>query len=108
MSFFAKALLWSLAALLALQNVGVDVTALIAGLGVGGVAVADNGTIYAAVNGFSRRFTEGEGVGIGHVFQYDAATASWTDVSANFPAVPANSIQELIALHQQAFTSPVA
>ena len=40
MSFFAKALLWSLVALLALQNVGIDVTALIAGLGVGGIAVA--------------------------------------------------------------------
>lgn len=31
---------WSLLALLALQNLGVDVTALIAGLGIGGVAIA--------------------------------------------------------------------
>jgi sugar lactone lactonase YvrE len=62
---------------------------------VGGVAVANDGTIYAAVNGFSRRFTEGEGVGIGHVFQYDPKSASWNDISANFPDVPASSIQAL-------------
>jgi hypothetical protein len=66
---------------------------------VGGVAVADDGTIYAAMNGFSRRFTEGEGAGNGHVFKYVPATGStaahWDDVSANFPDIPANSIQAL-------------
>lgn len=35
-----KIALWSIVLLLALENVGVDVTALIAGLGVGGIAVA--------------------------------------------------------------------
>jgi hypothetical protein len=62
---------------------------------VGGVAVANDGTIYAAMNGFSRRFTEGEGAEVGHVFRYAPATATWTDISANFPDVPANSIQAL-------------
>jgi hypothetical protein len=66
---------------------------------VGGVAIADDGTIYAAMNGFSRRFTEGEGAGIGHVFKYLPAAggnaAQWEDVSANFPDIPANSIQAL-------------
>ncbi|KPJ83738.1 MAG: hypothetical protein AMS19_03270 [Gemmatimonas sp. SG8_23] len=36
----AKLVLWSLVVLLGLENLGVDVTALVAGLGIGGVAVA--------------------------------------------------------------------
>lgn len=36
----AKIALWSIVLILALENIGVDVTALIAGLGVGGIAVA--------------------------------------------------------------------
>jgi len=38
--FFARLVLWSFVFLLALQNIGVEVTALIAGLGVGGIAIA--------------------------------------------------------------------
>lgn len=38
--FIALVAIWSLVVLLALDNLGVDVTALIAGLGIGGVAVA--------------------------------------------------------------------
>ncbi len=38
--YIAKLVLWSLALLLALDNLGVDVTALVAGLGIGGIAVA--------------------------------------------------------------------
>jgi small-conductance mechanosensitive channel len=38
--FVAKLALWSLLLLVALDNLGVDVTALVAGLGVGGIAVA--------------------------------------------------------------------
>lgn len=62
---------------------------------IGGVAIGPNGEIYASINGFSRRFTEGEGAGIGHVFKYDEPTAKWIDISANFPDVPANSVQAL-------------
>ncbi len=40
MSFVGNLILWSVAILLALDNMGVDVTALVAGLGVGGIAVA--------------------------------------------------------------------
>ena len=40
MSFIARALVWAMALLLMLDNVGVDVTALITGLGIGGIAVA--------------------------------------------------------------------
>jgi small-conductance mechanosensitive channel len=39
-SFLGKAVLWTVIVLVALDNLGVNVTALIAGLGVGGVAVA--------------------------------------------------------------------
>jgi len=40
MSFVGNLILWSVVLLLALDNVGIDVTALVAGLGVGGIAVA--------------------------------------------------------------------
>lgn len=40
LSIVGRILLWTVIALLALDNVGVDVTALVAGLGIGGVAVA--------------------------------------------------------------------
>ena len=39
-SFAAQAILWSVVLLLVLDNLGIDVTALVAGLGIGGVAVA--------------------------------------------------------------------
>lgn len=40
LGFAARLALWSALVLLGLQNIGVDVTALVAGLGIGGVAVA--------------------------------------------------------------------
>ena len=40
LSFIGRVLLWAVVLLLALDNLGVDVTALVAGLGVGGIAVA--------------------------------------------------------------------
>jgi small-conductance mechanosensitive channel len=39
-NFVARILIWSLVILVALENVGINITALLAGLGVGGVAVA--------------------------------------------------------------------
>jgi len=62
---------------------------------IGGVAVGDDGTLYLSMNGFSRRFTEGEGAGIGHIFQSTDDGQTWTDISANMPDVPGNSIQAL-------------
>ena len=38
-SFFAQLALWTLVFLLALDNLGVDVTAMVAGLGIGGIAI---------------------------------------------------------------------
>src|SRR5690606_13787142 len=40
LAFIGRVVLWSVVLLLALDNLGVDVTALVAGLGVGGIAVA--------------------------------------------------------------------
>ena len=40
MGFAARVLIWALLLLLALDNLGVDVTAMVAGLGIGGIAVA--------------------------------------------------------------------
>jgi len=39
-TFFARVVLWVIVSLLVLENIGVEVTALITGLGIGGVAVA--------------------------------------------------------------------
>lgn len=40
MAFVGRLVLWTVVVLLALDNVGIDVTAMIAGLGIGGIAVA--------------------------------------------------------------------
>ncbi|WP_211588773.1 WD40/YVTN/BNR-like repeat-containing protein [Allorhizocola rhizosphaerae] len=60
-----------------------------------GVDPANPSRVFVAVNGFSRRFTEGPGVGFGHVFESTDMGATWTDVSANLPDVPAGSVKVL-------------
>jgi hypothetical protein len=67
---------------------------------VGGVAIGADGTIYAGMNGFSRRFTEGPGADVaGHMFEYDptgdSGKGAWVSIDANFPDVPVNSVQAL-------------
>src|SRR5262249_2924415 len=56
---------------------------------VGGVAVDGSGNLYLAMNGFSRRFTEGPGAGIGHVFKSTDHGATWVSLDNpsgdNFP-----------------------
>lgn len=49
-------------------------------------------TAYLGFNGFSRRWTEGPGAGVGHVWKTTDAGATWGDVSGNFPDVPVNDI----------------
>lgn len=49
--------------------------------------------VYVAVNGFSRKWTEGPGAGVGHVFESKNGGADWTDISANLPDVPADSVK---------------
>ena len=66
---------------------------------VGGVAVDGDGNLFLAMNGFSRRFTEGPGAGIGHIFESTNGGDTWTDIggiptaAGSFPDVPANSIK---------------
>ncbi len=56
---------------------------------------ADANHVYVAVNGFSRHWTEGPGAGVGHVFESKDGGATWTDISANLPDVPADSVAVL-------------
>ncbi len=52
---------------------------------------ASGNTAYAVVNGFSRRFTEGPGAGLGHLWKTTDSGTTWTNASATLPDVPASS-----------------
>jgi hypothetical protein len=56
---------------------------------------ADPRHVFVAINGFSRKWTEGPGAGVGHIFESRDAGAHWTDISGNLPDVPANSVKLL-------------
>jgi len=62
-----------------------------------GVAIdpANNQHGYVAVNGFSRRWTEGPGAGVGHVYETTDGGATWSDITTNMPDVPASSVKQL-------------
>ena len=62
-----------------------------------GITIDPNDTkhVYVAVNGFSRKWTEGPGAGIGHLFESHDGGTTWTDISANLPDVPADSVLTL-------------
>ena len=47
------------------------------------------------INGFSRRFTEGPGAGIGHIYESKDGGLTWTDISGNFPDIPVNDVVSL-------------
>ena len=53
---------------------------------------ADGSTAYVVFNGFSRRWTEGPGAGVGHLWKTTNGGTTWTDVSGNLPDVPANDL----------------
>ncbi len=52
----------------------------------------DGNHAMAAINGFSRRFTEGPGVGLGHLYETYDGGASWSNESGDLPDVPASTI----------------
>jgi hypothetical protein len=56
---------------------------------------ADANHVFVAINGFSRRWTEGPGAGVGHLFESRNAGATWTDISGNLPDVPADTVKIL-------------
>ena len=63
---------------------------------IGGVAVDEAGNLYLAMNGFSRRFTEGPGAGFNHIFKSDDGGNTWAALDGStFPDVPSNSIKVL-------------
>jgi len=49
-------------------------------------------TAYVGFNGFSRRWVEGPGAGLGHVWKTRDGGATWSDVSGNLPDVPVNDV----------------
>ena len=49
-------------------------------------------TAYLGFNGFSRRWIEGPGAGIGHLYKTTNGGTTWTDVSGNLPDVPVNDV----------------
>ncbi|HYN94795.1 MAG TPA: glycosyl hydrolase [Pilimelia sp.] len=57
-----------------------------------------NSTVYLVFNGFNRRFIEGPGAGVKHVFRGRLSRAAggvrvaWTDLSVGFPDVPATDV----------------
>ncbi|MGH4029515.1 glycosyl hydrolase [Actinomycetota bacterium Odt1-20B] len=53
---------------------------------------ADPAHVLLAVNGFTRKWTEGPGAGVGHLFETRDSGTTWTDISGNLPDVPANSV----------------
>ena len=57
------------------------------------------GTVYLAFNGYNRRFIEGPGAGVQHVFKGvltagsgGTVSVAWTDISGNMPDVPATDV----------------
>ena len=62
---------------------------------IGGIGIdpADSDHAFVAFNGFSRKWTEGPGAGVGHVFETTDGGATWANVDGNLPDVPANSIK---------------
>ena len=57
-----------------------------------------NSTIYLVFNGFNRRFIEGPGAGVKHVYRGkltktgSGVQVAWTDLSVGFPDVPATDV----------------
>jgi len=52
----------------------------------------DSNDMFLGINGFSRRYTEGPGAGVGHVYESKDGGATWTDISANIPDIPVNDV----------------
>ena len=52
----------------------------------------DGRTVYLGFNGFSRRWVEGPGAGVGHLWKTTDGGATWADVSGNLPDIPVNDV----------------
>ena len=91
-NFVAQMLIWSLLCLVALENLGVNITALLAGLGVGGVAVAlalQNvlGDLFASLSiALDKPFVVGDRLVIEPSPAWSSASASRRRACAAMPA----------------------
>ena len=57
-----------------------------------GIDPSNDQHLVLGVNGFNRKFSEGPGAGIKHVFESNDGGTTWTDISANMPDVPVNDV----------------
>lgn len=53
---------------------------------------ADGSTAYLVLNGFSRRWTEGPGAGVGHLWKTTDGGVTWTNANGDLPDVPADDM----------------
>jgi hypothetical protein len=53
---------------------------------------ADGSTAYVVLNGFSKRWTEGPGSGVGHLWKTTDGGVTWSDADGNLPDVPADDL----------------
>ena len=49
-------------------------------------------SVWVGFNGFSRRWIEGPGAGLGHLWKTTDGGTTWTDVSGTLPDVPVNDV----------------
>jgi hypothetical protein len=52
----------------------------------------DSRDMFLGINGFSRRYTEGPGAGVGHIYESKDGGATWADISTNMPDIPVNDV----------------
>ena len=52
----------------------------------------DSSDLFIGINGFSRRYTDGPGAGLGHVYESPDGGVTWNDLTANMPDIPVNDI----------------
>jgi len=52
----------------------------------------DSSDLFLGINGFSRRYTDGPGAGLGHVYESPDGGVTWNDITANMPDIPVNDV----------------
>ena len=52
----------------------------------------DSNDLFLGINGFSRRFTDGPGAGLGHVWESPDGGVTWNDITENMPDIPVNDV----------------
>ena len=55
----------------------------------------EEGRDFGRITGLAADPAEGEGAGVGHLYSSADNGGTWSDISANFPDIPVNSVQSL-------------